>query len=116
MIHSFVRPREAQWTVLAGLLLALICIPAVAAEPLQYNRDIRPILAEHCFACHGPDSAARKAELRLDNRELAIMSGAISAGKPKLSEMVTRIFSGDADQLMPPPEPKKQLSSAQNNC
>ena len=101
MIHSVVRPREVPWSLLAGLLLAVLCIPAVGAEPLLYNRDIRPILAEHCFACHGPDSAARKAELRLDNRELAITSGAISAGKPKQSEMVTRIFSGDADQVMP---------------
>ncbi|MFP6751383.1 MAG: DUF1549 domain-containing protein, partial [Pirellulaceae bacterium] len=113
MIHSFVRPREAPWSVLSGLLLAVLGIPALGAEPLQYNRDIRPILAEHCFACHGPDSAARKAELRLDNRELAITSGAISAGKPKQSEMVTRIFSGDADQVMPPPETKKRLSGAQ---
>ena len=105
------RPGTA--ALLAGLLLALLCIPAVGAEPLQYNRDIRPILAEHCFACHGPDSAARKAELRLDNRELAINSGAISAGKPKQSEMMARIFSDDADQLMPPPETKKRLNAAQ---
>ncbi len=48
---------------------------ARAADKLQYNRDIRPILADNCFACHGPDSAARKADLRLDQREAAIGHG-----------------------------------------
>ena len=62
-----------------------LCRPASpaprAAEPngLEYNRDIRPILAENCFACHGPDSAARKADLRLDRREAAVKAGAIVA-------------------------------------
>ena len=49
---------------------------------LEYNRDIRPILAENCFACHGPDSAARKADLRLDRREAAVEAGAIAPGEP----------------------------------
>ncbi len=80
------------------------------AETLEYNRDIRPILAEYCFACHGPDSAARKADLRLDLREAAIEYGAISPGKPNQSELVTRIDTDDAELLMPPPETKKQLS------
>ena len=70
--------------------------PAVrAAGKLEYNRDVRPILAENCFACHGPDSAARKADLRLDRREAAIESGAITPGDPEASELIARI---NADQ------------------
>ncbi|MEE2990649.1 MAG: DUF1553 domain-containing protein [Planctomycetota bacterium] len=105
--------QAAMGMVLAASLLTLFPIPAMGAEPLSYNRDIRPILSENCFSCHGADSAARKAELRLDHRELAIESGAILAGKPKQSELVARIFSSDPDQVMPPPESKKQLSNEQ---
>lgn len=55
------------------LVAAFVVAPAALAQAkYEYNRDIRPILAENCFACHGPDSAARKAELRLDRREDAI--------------------------------------------
>src|SRR6516225_4621858 len=49
----------------------------ITPEKLEYNRDIRPILSENCFACHGPDSASRKAKLRLDVREEAVERGAI---------------------------------------
>jgi hypothetical protein len=86
---------------------------AVASEPLEYNRDIRPILAENCFSCHGPDSASRKADLRLDQRELAIEMGAITPDDPDSSAMLERIFADDPDVLMPPPETKKQLSAQQ---
>ncbi|MEZ6130627.1 MAG: DUF1553 domain-containing protein [Planctomycetaceae bacterium] len=86
---------------------------ALAADPPQYNRDIRPILAEHCFACHGADSASRKGDLRLDQREAAIDAGAISAGRPDDSELISRIFTDDAETLMPPPETKKPLTAAQ---
>src|SRR5260370_32280599 len=64
-------------------------------EGWEYNRDIRPILAENCFACHGPDSAARKANLRLDQREVALKKKAFVPGKPDESEMITRIESQD---------------------
>lgn len=81
---------------------------AVAAEPLRFNRDIRPILSEHCYQCHGPDNNTREAGLRLDEREQALKpadSGnpAITPGKPNHSELVRRIFSEDEDELMPPP-------------
>src|SRR5947209_7670127 len=60
--------------------LVLLGNPAGAAEKLEYNRDIRPILAENCFACHGPDSAARKKGLRLDRRDDALASDAFVPG------------------------------------
>src|SRR6476660_9655255 len=86
---------------------------ASAADNLQYNRDIRPILAENCFACHGPDSASRKADLRLDKREIAIEHGAIVPEKPAESGVVERIASSDPDEAMPPPASKKKLTAAQ---
>ena len=88
---------------------------ARSAEPekLEYNRDIRPILADKCFACHGPDSAARKADLRLDQRETAIEMSAIAPGEPESSEMIRRILSTDESEVMPPPETKKTLTKAE---
>jgi len=89
------------------------CAVAGAAEPIQYNHDVRPILAEFCFACHGPDSASRKADLRLDQRDAAVEMGAIEPGEPDDSGIIERIWSDDPDLQMPPPETKKQLSQAQ---
>ncbi|MDA7790622.1 PSD1 and planctomycete cytochrome C domain-containing protein [Opitutales bacterium] len=79
---------------------------------LDFNRDVRPILSDKCFACHGPDEEGRKADLRLDieseakNDELM----AIVAGSPEDSEMVYRIHSEEEDELMPPPEIGKPLT------
>jgi hypothetical protein len=84
-----------------------------AAEPVRYNADIRPILVEHCFSCHGADSAGRKADLRLDRCEDAIGHGAIAAGDPDSSVMLDRIFSDDPEEVMPPPALKKPLSPEQ---
>lgn len=80
---------------------------------LEYNRDIRPILAEACFACHGPDSAARKGDLRLDQRTAALEMGAIDPGHPELSSMISRITSADPEEVMPPPATKKVLTAEQ---
>jgi hypothetical protein len=85
------------------------------AAKLQYNRDIRPILAENCFACHGPDSAARKADLRLDKAATAteVRNGIapIVPGKPLVSAIYRRITGQDG--LMPPPETHKKLKPDQ---
>ncbi|HEY1599033.1 MAG TPA: DUF1553 domain-containing protein [Pirellulales bacterium] len=102
----------------AHLLAALVCLAlltatAQAGEAIGYNHDIRPILAENCFACHGPDSASRKADLRLDRREAAIESGAFQPGKPEESELVKRINSTDPDTVMPPAAAHKTLSPEQ---
>lgn len=99
------------------LLALTLTSGAVAAEkePVDFNRDIRPILSENCFQCHGPDRAARKARLRLDLRESAtakLRRGriAIVPGKPEESQLIQRIFAKDEAELMPPPEIGKRLS------
>ncbi len=107
----------------AGLGLVVIAALAVgasaasAADPprVEYNRDIRPILAENCFPCHGPDSAARKADLRLDRREAAIEAGAIAPGKPDSSELIARINADSHDELMPPPKSTKTMKPEQKD-
>ncbi|MFL5342522.1 MAG: PSD1 and planctomycete cytochrome C domain-containing protein [Gemmataceae bacterium] len=85
--------------------LLIFASPAVAAD-VDYTRDIRPILSDKCYACHGPDSAKRKAKLRLDQREVAVKE-AIKPGDPAGSPLVQRVSSHDADEQMPPPESKK---------
>ena len=91
---------------------------AMAAEPPDFHRDVRPILSAHCFKCHGPDESVREAGLRLDQRESAVKpldSGAIAVvgGKPEASELVRRVFSDDPDEQMPPRAVNKPLSAAQ---
>ena len=93
--------RAIVWLAMAAVVLSN---GARAEEPLSYNRDVRPILAEHCFACHGPDSASRKGELRLDQRQAAIDSGAVVPSNPQDSSLVERILSTDAELVMPPPD------------
>lgn len=80
---------------------------------IEFNRDIRPILSENCFQCHGPDKNKRKGKLRLDVREDAIEKKAIVPNKPEESKLVASIFSKDEDDVMPPPETHKSLTSAQ---
>ena len=91
----------------------VFCPPARADDAIQYNRDVRPILNENCFSCHGADSAARKADLRLDRRDDAIKAEAIVPGDPDNSEFLARVFSDDADEIMPPKSSKKTLTLAQ---
>ena len=111
-----------QRSLLVSLVLACVVqsssTTAGADEPIQFNRDIRPILATHCFACHGPDSPARRGGLRLDHRERAIApaeSGrpAIVAEHPEQSELIDRILSNDPDLVMPPPSANKPLLDRQ---
>jgi mono/diheme cytochrome c family protein len=103
---------------LAALIATGFAVRTVAgAEVPDFTREVRPILSEHCFKCHGPDDAARQANLRLDLREAALKksdSGAIAIvpGKPEVSELVRRIASHDADDMMPPPAANKPLSDA----
>ena len=82
------------------------------SKPLDFNRDVRPILSDKCFSCHGPDEHGRKADLRLDIEKEAKHEDlmAIVAGKPDESEMIYRIHSEEEEELMPPPEIGKPLS------
>ena len=87
-----------------------------SAAPIEYNRDIRPILAENCFDCHGGDK--HKGGLRLDRREVATKPGksgetAIVPGKPDISEMIRRMTSGDEELHMPPAETEHKLTDGQ---
>lgn len=84
-----------------------------ASSKLEFNRDIRPILSDKCFYCHGPDKSHRKADLRLDVRADAIAAKAIIPGKPDESELIVRVFTTNEDDLMPPPEAHKALTPAQ---
>ncbi len=114
-----IKPRR--WRIASRNAIALsaaavfaIVAPARADDArLQYNHDVRPILFDACIACHGPDSAARQADLRLDKRDAAVDFGAIAPGDPDSSEMIRRIFSDDELERMPPPETKKTLTAAQ---
>src|SRR5947208_13365893 len=91
----------------------LLAASARAGAQPEYNRDIRPILAENCFACHGPDSASRKAHLRLDQRDAAIKAEAIVPGSPETSALVQRICASDPKEIMPPAKTLKKLSAGQ---
>jgi hypothetical protein len=103
------------------LLLALVLgaiQPARAADAVDFQRDIRPILADNCFKCHGPDEGARKGKLRLDQRDHALKGGRLGApaivpGKPDDGELMRRLLSGKDNEKMPPPKSGKKLTSAQ---
>lgn len=82
---------------------------AIPEQP-QFNRDVRPILSDNCFACHGPDAGHRHADLRLDIRDDAIDSGAFMPGDAEASELISRIITTDVDLIMPPPESNKKLA------
>jgi hypothetical protein len=106
-------PFFAVATALLATATVLAAGPAAAGGELSYNREIRSILVENCFSCHGADSAGRKADLRLDERDQAVESGALVPGDPDSSVMLDRIFSDDPEEVMPPPETKKSLTAAQ---
>lgn len=101
----------------AALVAGALTLGASAGEKVAFNRDVRPILSDNCFACHGPDSGQRKGKLRLDQRHAALTGGesgpALVPGKPDESEVMKRIVSTDRDEVMPPPKAHKQVTAAQ---
>lgn len=102
-------------------LVLLVAIGLRTAAPaLDFNRDVRPVLAQQCFTCHGMDDKARKGKLRLDLSASAYAQGksgkiAITPGKPDASEVIKRILSVDEDEVMPPPHTKKALSDKEKH-
>ncbi|MFM8904957.1 MAG: PSD1 and planctomycete cytochrome C domain-containing protein [Verrucomicrobiota bacterium] len=104
-----------------ALPLALACLSAslpAAESRLEFNRDVRPILSDTCFACHGPDTNKIKGGLRLDSLEAARKGGksgdpAIVPGQPEKSAVIARITTKDPDDVMPPPESHKTLNATQ---
>src|SRR5436190_24181317 len=102
-----------------GVILAcLFTLVSTRAGAIQYNRDIRPILSENCYQCHGPDKNHRKAGLRLDVKEEAfkiLESGdhAIVGGDLEKSALIHRITTTDEDDHMPPAKSGKKLTAAQ---
>jgi mono/diheme cytochrome c family protein len=117
MIHRAAKPL----LIRVALILGIGALPpaARAAGPsVEFNRDIRPILSENCFVCHGPDASHRKGKLRLDIAEAAMAprkeSGpAVVPGKPEESALIKRINEADDDERMPPRESRKALTDAQ---
>jgi hypothetical protein len=97
---------------LIGYTLLPKAANAEQTPPLQFNREVRSILSDKCFACHGPDANKREAELRLDQEESA-KDSAIVPGKPDESELLRRILSDDPDERMPPGSTGKSLSDAE---
>ncbi|MBL9115437.1 MAG: PSD1 domain-containing protein [Verrucomicrobiaceae bacterium] len=94
---------------------ALLFFAASSAFAVDFNREVRPVLAQYCFACHGMDDHGRKGKLRLDQQQAAYGAGksgeiAIVPGQPDASEVIKRIFSSDEDEVMPPPHTKKVMS------
>jgi hypothetical protein len=100
-------------------ILALLITLSLQSQSVDFQRDIRPILASNCVHCHGPDEGARQADLRLDTQAAAYADrggyAAITAGDPSKSEAYRRIISTDPDERMPPPDSEKSLSGAEVN-
>jgi len=102
-----------QFLVLFGWNLSSRSFSAEPSATVDFARDVRPILARHCFACHGPDQAQRKAKLRLDTKVGAFADRGgwhpVVAGKVAESEIIDRILSTEKDEIMPPGGPEKRL-------
>ena len=93
----------------AAILLLVAILPFAGSAEVDFNRDIRPLLSDKCYKCHGPDEGSRKAKLRLDRREDAL--AAITPGKPEESELYLRVIHDDPDERMPPKKTHKVVSS-----
>ena len=99
---------------------AFIFGPTTSAKPVDFSREIQPILSDKCYRCHGPDAAARKSGLRLDRRIEAFAGGksglvTIVPGRPDDSELIARIFSHDSEEVMPAADSNNPLTTAQKN-
>ena len=98
--------KQCSLSLLVLLLIASGDLEAIADPRVQFNRDVRPILSDKCFFCHGPDAQNREADLRLDERGAAVEATAIVPGQPDASELIRRVLSDDPDERMPPASSK----------
>ena len=102
-----------------GLLIAFVFSPLCQAGEIDFDTQVRPILSDHCFPCHGPDESKREGDLRLDTSAgaKADLGGyaAFLSNDPDNSEGLRRILSEDEDEMMPPPSSKLKLSDAQKS-
>ena len=100
------------------IICAFWCLLGIGAPAasVDFNRDIRPLLSDRCFKCHGPDAKERKAKLRLDTRNglrAAVASGLLVPGRPDESELLQRLVSSDPEELMPPPDTRLSLTAGE---
>lgn len=93
--------------------IIVIAASVASADPPTFNSDIRPILSEHCYRCHGPDAAQREADLRLDHAPEEMENSVFQDKEHDLPPILKRITSSDADTIMPPPEAKLELDASQ---
>ncbi len=113
VVSATLRPQRIGATLLGCLILLAPRSVSCADQPIDFDRQIRPLLSDNCFSCHGPDAAVRKADLRLDSREAAVDHGAINDAELTKSPILERILSDDPDKVMPPKDSAKQLNNAQ---
>ena len=117
IFNTFPAYRHSTLTVRSTIAIAVLMLPVaiVVGEDISFNRDIRPILSDKCYACHGPDENTREADLRLDIEANAFIphgkyGAAIIKGDPESSPLYWRIITEDKDDIMPPLESHKELS------
>lgn len=104
------KPILGPFGMLLRFSLSFIALGTAQAE-VGFNRDVRPILSENCFQCHGFDKNTREADMRLDLREAAIEAEVLVPGKPEESEILARMKATDPDDIMPPPNSHKTLTA-----
>lgn len=100
-------------SVRTAVSLLFMAAYAASAEPPSFNRDVRPILSEHCYRCHGPDAAKREADLRLDLPPAPDAETVFVGEGDALPPLIARITSTDPNEMMPPPEAKLELDAGQ---
>lgn len=111
-------PNQGWWNILPFVMVCFWVTSSPASDPIDFNRDISPILSNHCYECHGPDQQNVKGKLRLDSRAHMDKGGKsgkplLTPGNPDQSELIARILSEDPDSQMPPPEKNNPLSPEQ---
>ena len=114
-LFAYVQSASTGRSAIATAIL-MLSVASTEGKEISFNRDIRPILSDKCYACHGPDENTRKADLRLDIEDNAFVphgkyESAIIKGDPENSPLYQRVITEDKDDVMPPFDSHKELSS-----